>query len=153
MAYRRIGDAAVDRAERDKQWSQAESLLRLAIELQYTDSETYGIYGGLVKQKLINAADHLSDAAIVARLFHMRDLYRKGWEADPTYYTGVNVVMTSRIIHAHTNNTGDLGIRLGTSSLMRPSPFLNFSPASPSPTTRTISGPQPLRPNCFFMRH
>ncbi len=98
MAYRRIGDCVDDAADRDRNWSRAEELLKQSIELGYVDSETYGIYGGLVKQRLRVAAGRLDERAVNSQLRLMRGLYRKGWEAEPTYYTGVNVVMASRII-------------------------------------------------------
>lgn len=109
MAFRRIGERTEDDGERDIKWSQAEGLLKRSLELGYKDSETYGIYAGLVKQRLINDAHRLQDYAIDARLTEMRRLYEKGWKADPTYYTGVNLVMTLRIIRSRKNN-GDEAI-------------------------------------------
>jgi hypothetical protein len=80
-------------------WPCPTAELKRSIELGSTDSETYGIHGGLLKQKLITAADQLPDPVINAQLRRMREQYLKGWEADPTYYSGVNVVSCDDVAH------------------------------------------------------
>jgi hypothetical protein len=96
MAYRRLGEQTTDEAEQRKLWNVAKQYLLEAEEAGYRDSETYGIWGGLLKRQ-INDQRAGMDAAVAQSLFaEMEHRYRSGFELDPEYYTGVNVVMALR---------------------------------------------------------
>lgn len=97
MAYRRAGENASNEDDCLLRWNKAELLLGQALELGYTDSETYGIYGGLIKKQLSKVHSEISSASANARLDLMRNYYQKGFEADPSFYIGVNLVMALRI--------------------------------------------------------
>lgn len=98
MAHRRLGDeSAPGSAVRDQHWQLAEDLLSTALRLEYQDSETYGIYGGLLKNRFKATADTMSTAAANALFDVMCEQYQLGFEIDPSYYLGVNLVMALRI--------------------------------------------------------
>jgi hypothetical protein len=97
MVYRRLGERASDIQTRQDHWRRARELLAEADNAGYADSETYGIWGGLVKRELqLQSAP--ADPAITNSLFQeMADKYRAGFELDPSFYTGVNLVMALRL--------------------------------------------------------
>src|SRR5205809_8046149 len=62
----------------------------------YGNSETYGMWGGLLNRQL-QLRRHKIDAPEVQSLFgEMEAKYRKGSELDPSFYAGVNLVMALR---------------------------------------------------------
>jgi hypothetical protein len=99
MAYRRLGEQESDAHIRRELWRSAQSLLMEAEQAGYADSETYGIWGGLLKRQLQD--EEASDDPAVARsLFHsMAEKYKAGFELDPHFYTGINLVMSLRLSH------------------------------------------------------
>ncbi|QGG41308.1 tetratricopeptide repeat-containing protein [Aeromicrobium yanjiei] len=104
MAKRRVGESAEDTSERDRQWSEAEHLLSRGLELGYGDAETYGIYGGLIKRRLTHTRATLSEVAATALFDSMREQYRRGFETDPSYYLGLNYVMSLRLALQHSDD-------------------------------------------------
>ncbi|MDQ0673138.1 hypothetical protein QFZ36_000699 [Pseudarthrobacter siccitolerans] len=97
MAYRRLGERETDPHVRRTLWRTAQNLLVEAEQAGYADSETYGIWGGLIKRQLQD--EEISDDPAVANsLFQeMAEKYRAGFELDPQFYTGVNLVMALRL--------------------------------------------------------
>jgi hypothetical protein len=98
MAYRRVGESS--RCEpgtaatcREK----AQRLLSTAIQEGFGDSETYGILAGLIKRGLENPQPGMNSAGVAGRFALMQEYYRKGFEVEPTFYTGVNLVMALRL--------------------------------------------------------
>jgi hypothetical protein len=96
MAYRRLGEQSTDPAEQREFWDTAKRYLAIAEEAGYRDSETYGIWGGLLKRQLERQRVVLDDAVARSLFAEMERRYRSGFEVDPEYYTGVNVVMALR---------------------------------------------------------
>lgn len=97
MVYRRLGEDAQDSATRQGLWRTARMYLEDAENAGYADSETYGSWGGLIKRELENQLDN-GDPAVAASLFReMAEKYRAGFEGDPSYYTGVNLLMALRL--------------------------------------------------------
>ncbi len=97
MVYRRLGEDAQDPATRQELWRTARKYLEDAENAGYADSETYGSWGGLIKRELEKQLDS-GDPAVAASLFReMAEKYRAGFEGDPSYYTGVNLLMALRL--------------------------------------------------------
>lgn len=97
MVHRRLGESATSSDLATSYLNTARMLLAEAEDAGYLDSETYGIWGGLIKRQLEMTRSG-SDPAIIAALFaDMAAKYRKGFELDPSYYTGVNLVMALRL--------------------------------------------------------
>lgn len=97
MVYRRLGEDAQNPVTRQELWRTARQYLEDAEIAGYADSETYGSWGGLIKRELENQLDS-GDPAVVASLFReMAEKYRAGFESDPSYYTGVNLLMALRL--------------------------------------------------------
>jgi hypothetical protein len=96
MAYRRLGEQTADEAEQRKLWDVAKQYLLEAEEAGYRDSETYGIWGGLLKRQLQSQRAEMDKAVAQSLFAEMEQRYRSGFELDPDYYTGVNVVMALR---------------------------------------------------------
>lgn len=97
MVYRRLGEDAQDPIVRQDLWRTARQYLEDAESAGYADSETYGSWGGLIKRELENRLDS-GDPAVAANLFReMAEKYRAGFESDPSYYTGVNLLMALRL--------------------------------------------------------
>jgi hypothetical protein len=94
MALRRVAGQP-DQIERDSLLQRAEELLSRAIDLGYEDSETYGIWGGLLKRRILSGA--LSPVEETATFELMTDHYGKGFHADPQAYTGLNYAMALRL--------------------------------------------------------
>lgn len=98
MAHRRLGDVnAAGSSAREHHWQLAENLLATALLLEYQDSETYGIYGGLLKNRFTATAATLTIEEANALFDVMCQQYQLGFEIDPSYYLGVNLVMALRI--------------------------------------------------------
>ena len=96
MAYRRLGEKERDPHRQERLWDVAKQLLRDAVDAGYGDSETYGMWGGLLKRQL-QLRRHKIGSAVAQSLFgEMEAKYRKGFELDPSFYTGVNLVMALR---------------------------------------------------------
>lgn len=96
MAYRRLGEQSTGPAEQREFWDIAKRYLAIAEEAGYRDSETYGIWGGLLKRQLERQRAMLNDADARILFTEMQQRYQSGFEEDPEYYTGVNVVMALR---------------------------------------------------------
>ena len=97
MACRRLGEQTSDPNERQELWRTARNLLIDAERAGYADSETYGIWGGLIKRQLQNEKS-ANDPAVVSSLFQeMAEKYKAGFELDPNFYTGINLVMALRL--------------------------------------------------------
>lgn len=94
MALRRNAEIP-DGGDYDLLIGRAEQLLTLALQLGYEDSESYGIWGGLLKRKILRGG--LSAIEAAATFERMRDLYGLGFRSDPHAYTGINYVMALRI--------------------------------------------------------
>jgi MAP3K TRAFs-binding domain len=107
MVHRRLGDEATERSERDAHWLEAEGVLQQLVDLGCEDSETYGITAGLAKKRLLAAVSELDDDAVNARLLAMQDIYRRGFDADPSFYTGINLVMLLRVIQSRFDDLPD----------------------------------------------
>ncbi|MDD1475475.1 tetratricopeptide repeat-containing protein [Arthrobacter sp. H16F315] len=95
LALRRIGERTSDSVARKQKLDRAEELLRLALEFGYTDSESYGIWGGLLKRRLMHG--ELQGLAATATFQLMTEYYELGFRADPQAYTGVNYAMALRV--------------------------------------------------------
>ncbi|MFB9783524.1 tetratricopeptide repeat-containing protein [Rhodococcus baikonurensis] len=97
MACRRLGEQTADPSEKQELWRTARNLLLDAELAGYADSETYGIWGGLIKRQLQDEQSS-DDPAVVNSLFQeMAEKYKAGFELDPNFYTGVNLVMALRL--------------------------------------------------------
>jgi hypothetical protein len=94
MALRRIAERS-GRLEYEGYLRRAEELLRLAIELGYEDSESFGIWGGLLKRRILRGTLTPLEEATTFEL--MTDYYGRGFRADPKAYTGLNYVMALRL--------------------------------------------------------
>jgi hypothetical protein len=97
MAYRRLGEHEDDPQLRMDHVMNAQRLLAKAEAAGYRDSETYGIWGGLIKREIQEAGRPLADPLTQARFADMADKYRLGFHLDPAYYPGVNLVMALRL--------------------------------------------------------
>jgi hypothetical protein len=96
MCLRRIGEHSDDAAERVEMLDRAEGLLRLAIDIGYSDSESYGLWGGLLKRKLMR--EDVERGVAAATTFGLLvEYYELGFRSDPQAYTGVNLVMALRV--------------------------------------------------------
>lgn len=97
MAYRRLGETTTENDQRRNLLERARSLLSEAELAGYADSETYGTWGGLIKRQIEYQTSN-TDPTVVKSLFkEMAGMYQKGFELDPSYYTGVNIVMALRL--------------------------------------------------------
>lgn len=96
MAYRKVGENTDDAAEKQRMRETAKRYLAEAEAAGYNDSETYGIWGGLLKRQIEDQRAHMEDAVAQSLFAEMEQKYRSGFELDPDYYTGVNVVMALR---------------------------------------------------------
>lgn len=94
MALRRNAEGA-DKPEYDGYSKRAEDLLKLALEIGYEDSESYGIWAGLLKRRILRG--HLNPLEEAATFELMTDYYGIGFRADPQAYTGLNYVMALRL--------------------------------------------------------
>ena len=98
MAYRRIGESSrCDPATAATCREKAQRLLSTAIQEGLGDSETYGILAGLIKRGLDNPKPVMNSPGVAGRFALMHEYYRKGFEVEPTFYTGVNLVMALRL--------------------------------------------------------
>jgi hypothetical protein len=99
MALRRQGEALV-REGRDPEplWGEAQGLLDAVLAID-KDPETYGIAGGLAKQRGVRELSEGRRELGAAHLQTAARLYWEGAEADPaSYYAGLNAVTTLRIL-------------------------------------------------------
>jgi len=96
MAYRRLGEQSSDPAIQREFWDAAKRYLVEAEQAGHRDSETYGIWGGLIKRQLQLQRADLDDWVAQSLFAEMEQRYRSGFEVDPEYYTGVNLVMALR---------------------------------------------------------
>jgi hypothetical protein len=96
MAYRRLGEETEDATAQKELWDSAKRFLLEAEDAGYRDSETYGIWGGLLKRQLEKQRATMDQAVAQSLFAEMEQRYRSGFELDPAYYTGVNVVMALR---------------------------------------------------------
>lgn len=94
MALRRLAERA-DNLEHDDYLKRAEELLRLALELGYEDSESYGIWAGLLKRRILRGS--LSPLEEAAAFELMTEYYGRGFRTDPQAYTGLNYAMALRL--------------------------------------------------------
>lgn len=94
MALRRMAAYAGD-DEHNAYLQRAEELLKLALELGYHDSESYGIWGGLLKRRIMRGALKPLERAATFQL--MTEYYGLGFRADPQAYTGLNYAMALRL--------------------------------------------------------
>ena len=86
----------VNAATQRELWDVAKGHLKEAEKAGYRDSETYGIWGDLLKRQLQTQRAELDDEVAHSLFAEMEQRYRTGFELDPDYYTGVNVVMALR---------------------------------------------------------
>jgi hypothetical protein len=96
MAYRKVAETSDDPAEQLRLRETAKRYLTEAENAGYRDSETYGIWGGLLKRQIADERVGMEDAVAQSLFAEMEQKYRLGFELDPDYYTGVNVVMALR---------------------------------------------------------
>jgi hypothetical protein len=96
MAYRRLGEQSADPAMQRQYWGIAKMHLAQAEEAGYHDSETYGIWGGLLKRQLQSQRGGMDEAVAQTLFAEMERNYRLGFQLDPDYYTGVNLLMALR---------------------------------------------------------
>ncbi len=96
MAYRKAAESTDDAAEQLRLQEIAKRYLAEAEDAGYRDSETYGIWGGLLKRQIAERRADMDDAVAQSLFAEMEQKYRLGFELDPDYYTGVNVVMALR---------------------------------------------------------
>jgi hypothetical protein len=96
MAYRRLGEETENAAEQRELWDEAKRFLLEAEAGGYRDSETYGIWGGLLKRQLEKQRAGMDKAVAQSLFAEMEQRYRSGFDLDPDYYPGVNVVMALR---------------------------------------------------------
>lgn len=94
MALRRLAEQSGEH-EHDDYLKRAEDLLRLALEMGYEDSESYGIWGGLLKRRIMSGTLTAIEEAATFEL--MTEYYGKGFVADPQAYTGLNYAMALRL--------------------------------------------------------
>ncbi|MCT7658044.1 tetratricopeptide repeat-containing protein [Mycobacterium deserti] len=96
MAYRRVAEGTEDAAEKQSLNEAAKQFLRDAEAAGYRDSETYGIWGGLLKRQIEEQRGTVDEMVTQSLFAEMAQRYQMGFELDPEYYTGVNVVMALR---------------------------------------------------------
>jgi len=99
MAHRRLGEEE-ERREPGRgleHFRKAQELLAALVEAGYGDSETFGIWGGLIKREIQAAGPPLTDPATELLFEKMTEKYREGFERDPDHYPGVNLVMALRL--------------------------------------------------------
>lgn len=96
MTYRRVAERTDDPAEKQRLRETAKQFLRDAEEAGYRDSETYGIWGGLLKRQIEDQRGEVDEMVTQSLFAEMAQKYQIGFELDPEYYTGVNVVMALR---------------------------------------------------------
>ncbi|KQR89407.1 hypothetical protein ASF96_06745 [Microbacterium sp. Leaf179] len=130
MVYRRLGEDAQNPVTRQELWRTARQYLKDAEIAGYADSETYGSWGGLIKRELENQLDS-GDPAVAASLFReMAEKYRAGFESDPSYYTGVNLLMALRL----SGREKDESFREEFNEFLTVSRFLNRLAIADEPT-------------------
>lgn len=130
MAYRRLGEQATDPDVRRDLWRRAREMLIDAENAGYADSETYGIWGGLVKRQLQDERV-VADPAVANSLFQeMADKYKVGFELDPNFYTGVNLVMALRL----SNRDRDASFHRELNEALTVTRFLNRRALADDPT-------------------
>jgi hypothetical protein len=96
MAYRKVAESSNDPALKQRLREAAKRYLAEAEAAGYRDSETYGIWGGLLKREIEDQRTEMEDVVAQSLFAEMAQKYRLGFELDPEYYTGVNVVMALR---------------------------------------------------------
>jgi hypothetical protein len=96
MAYRKVAENSEDPAQKQQLRQAATRYLAEAEAAGYHDSETYGIWGGLLKRQIEDQRGEMEEVVAQSLFAEMEDKYRRGFLLDPEYYTGVNVVMALR---------------------------------------------------------
>ncbi|RZT18363.1 hypothetical protein EV589_2619 [Mycobacterium sp. BK558] len=96
MATRRVAESSDDPAVKQRLRDEAKRYLTEAETAGYRDSETYGIWGGLLKRQIQDQRAQVDDAVARSLFAEMEQKYRLGFQLDPDFYTGVNVVMALR---------------------------------------------------------
>jgi hypothetical protein len=96
MAYRSVAENTDDADKQLRLRDAAKRYLAEAEDAGYRDSETYGIWGGLVKRQIADQRAGMDDAVAQSLFREMEQKYRMGFQLDPDYYTGVNLVMAIR---------------------------------------------------------
>lgn len=94
MALRRLAERS-DNVQHDDYLKRAEDLLKIAVEVGYEDSESYGIWGGLLKRRILSGSLKPLEEAATFEL--MTEYYGRGFRADPQAYTGLNYAMALRL--------------------------------------------------------
>ncbi|MBH0108586.1 hypothetical protein I6E81_00210 [Salinibacterium sp. NG22] len=97
MAYRRMAENEGDPVRADELFDRAEHHIHIAINSHSCDSETFGIYGGFLKRKLTREHTEIGPVAAKALFQSMRTQYQIGFEREPSFYTGVNLTMATRL--------------------------------------------------------
>ncbi|WP_140393398.1 tetratricopeptide repeat-containing protein [Leucobacter sp. 7(1)] len=130
MVYRRLGEDERDPVARQGLWRTARGYLEDAETAGYVDSETYGSWGGLLKRELELQLDN-GDPAVAKNLFReMAEKYRAGFEGDPSFYTGVNLLMALRL----SGRDRDESFREEFNEILTVSRFLNKIAIADGPT-------------------
>jgi hypothetical protein len=96
MAYRNTAESSDDPDQKRELRQQAKRYLAEAEAAGYRDSETYGIWGGLLKRQIEDQRGQMETVVAQSLFAEMADKYWRGFTLDPEYYTGVNVVMALR---------------------------------------------------------
>jgi hypothetical protein len=94
MALRRLA-VRPEIPEHAEYLRRAEDLLRLALDIGYEDSESYGIWAGLLKRRILGGS--LSELDEAATFELMTEYYGRGFRTDPQAYTGLNYAMALRL--------------------------------------------------------
>jgi hypothetical protein len=99
LAHRRLGERRARQGlDPEPDWAEAQRLLD-QILAQDKDPETYGIAGGLAKQRAVRALVQGRRELGISHLKTAARLYIDGMEADPAnYYVGLNAVTTLRLL-------------------------------------------------------
>jgi len=78
-------------------WERAERLLDEATNVFGDSEETCGVAGGIVKRRFERALADGDPVTASASLGRMLDLYHRGFQSEPSYYAGVNLVAALRL--------------------------------------------------------
>ncbi|GAA2581917.1 hypothetical protein GCM10010435_69340 [Winogradskya consettensis] len=98
MAYRRLSEqTGVTPQEKLAHVDRAQRLLEKAVRDGYGDSETYGIWGGMIKREIQSAGLPREDPRTRELFTAMAEKYREGFDRDPSYYTGINLLLAMRL--------------------------------------------------------
>jgi hypothetical protein len=101
-------DAPAAGEDPSPRWERAERLLAEVLR-EADDAETCGIAAGIVKRRLARALGQGRRELAPAYLDRMVRLYRRGFQAEPGYYAGVNLTAALRLSAQHFGIAVDLG--------------------------------------------